>query len=151
MKKCIRKNLILVIVIVLIFSLTSISFASEVLAPTGMQANAITPNWTGLNTVSYNFSILSGALANPIISGTTYSGAVDYVNVNVDLKKSSGSSWITIKSWNKNITIALNKFTFNETYAVSTSYSYKYSATVKSYKNGVLLYSVSFDSNTISY
>jgi hypothetical protein len=57
----------------------------------------------------------------------------------------------TIKSWNKDITISLNQFAFNETYRVSRNFSYKYTATVKAYKDGEPIDTVTFDSKIVSY
>jgi hypothetical protein len=146
----IKRGFIFAAILMLVLSLTGTSFALESAAPSFQKGNYITPFFIGINTITNDFDIVSGQ-ANPTIKGTTYSNGVDYVNVKVDLKRSSGSSWIIIKSWNKNITISLNKFSFNENYGVSKGYSYKYTAAVKSYKDGVLLDSVTFDSDTIKY
>jgi len=149
-KSMIKRGFIFVAAMVIILSLTVTAFASESDAPPLRPENSITPFFIGINTISADFDI-AGGQANPIIKGTTYTSSVDYVNVKVDLKRSNVTAWTTIKSWNKNITISLNKFTFNEKYGVSSGYSYKYTATVKSYKNGALLDSVTFDSETIKY
>jgi hypothetical protein len=148
-KTLIKRGLIFITVLMLMLSVTVTAFASEPTA-TLQQSNGVTPFFVGLNIIAYNFDIVSGQ-ANPVIKGTTYSGAVDYVNVAVTLKRSSGSTWTTVKSWSKNITISLDQFAFNEKYSVSSGYSYKYTATVKSYKNGSLLDTVTFDSKTIVY
>lgn len=149
MKKNFRKTLLLVTVFIVILASFSITFALE--KPIEQNGEPITPCWVGLCTISHNFIISSDGIANPIIRGTTYPGAVDYVNVKVYLKRSNGSGWTTIKTWDKNISISLDRFTFNETYAVSKNYTYKYTATVKSYKNNALLDTVTFDSQLINY
>lgn len=149
-KSIIKRGFILIAAMMIMLSLTVAAFASESAAPAFQQENVITPFFIGINTISDDFDI-TGGQANPIIKGTTYANAVDYVNVKVDLKRSNGAAWTTIKTWNKNISISLNKFTFNEKYSVSSGYSYKYTATVKSYKNDALLDSVTFDSETIKY
>ncbi len=149
-KSMIKRGFIFATALVIMLSLTVTAFASESTAPPLRQENSITPFFIGINTISDDF-VITGGQANSIIKGTTYTNTVDYVNVKVDLKRSNGSAWTTIKSWNKDITISLNKFTINEKYGVSSGYSYKYTATVKSYKNGALLDSVTFDSETIKY
>ena len=146
-----KKVIIFVIAFVMVLSSMGIAFASDEPAFEEINAGAVTPSWVGLNTITQDFQILSGGMANPIIRGTTYASQVDYVNVVVSLKKGSGTSWTTIKTWNQNITISLNKFTFNQTYAVLPGYSYKYSTTVKSYKNNVLVDSVSLNSSVFVY
>lgn len=117
----------------------------------GLDGGPVTPFWIGINYITSDFDILSGGLANPAIFGKTYQDAVDYVNVKVYLKRGSGSSWTTIKSWDQDIPISLNSFIFGETYSVQKNYNYKYTATIKSYKDDSLLDTVSFESNIIAY
>lgn len=149
-RSMLKRGFIFAATLMLVLSLTVTSFASEPVAPSLQKGNYITPFFIGINTITSDFDIVSGQ-ANPTIKGTTYSNGVDYVNVKVDLKRGSGTNWTTIKSWDKNISISLNQFTFHEKHGVSSGYSYKYTATVKSYKNGSLLDSVTFDSDTIKY
>ncbi|HZK71147.1 MAG TPA: hypothetical protein VFD03_06470 [Clostridia bacterium] len=156
--KCKFKNMFLfVIIVVLVFSSVSVVFATEAEAkapvnPVGVtDSNLISPYYVGISTVTPYFQILSGGMANPLIKGSTYPGMVDYVNVIVILKRGSGTSWTTIKTWNQNINIFLNAFTFNQAYAITGGYSYKYSATVKSYKSGTLVESVSINSSVLEY
>jgi len=152
MERNYKKSIAFMFAVILILVLTGFSYASDQPSQPDSEKNAVTYRWVGINTVTGTFEILSGGNANPIVRGTTHAGKVDYVNVAVSLKRKSGSSsWSTIKSWNQNITISLNKFTFNETYKVAPNYSYKYTATVKSYKDGVRLDSVTFDSKIVPY
>ena len=146
-----KKSIVFLFAVILVLVSTVFSYASDGPSRADSEKNAATYRWIGINTVTGTLDILSGGKANPIVRGTTHAGEVDYVNVAVSLKKSNGGSWSTIKSWNQNITISLNKFTFNETYQVGTNYSYKYTAKVKSYKDGVLLDTVTFESKIIPY
>ena len=151
MERKYKKKIAFLIALMMILASTDISFAGQQLITADLGSHAITPFWVGLNTVACTFNILSGGKSNPIVRGTTHAGAVDYVNVNVILKRFDGSDWDSIKTWNKDISISLNKFTFNEEYKVTKNHYYKFSATVKSYKNGVLLDTVSLDSKAILY
>lgn len=153
MERKIKRSLVFVIAIIMVISSISIAFANELPAYSSKEGekSSIAPYWIGLNTVSNNFQILAGGLANPTVWGTTYSGDVDYVNIGIILKRSNGSSWTTIKSWNQNKTISNNMFSFDETYTVIKGYNYKYTATVKSYKNNTLLDTISFDSKIVTY
>ncbi|HVI40562.1 MAG TPA: hypothetical protein VM577_07880 [Anaerovoracaceae bacterium] len=151
MEKNFKKSVAFMIALMMILVSTGFSFASEQPIQADSEKNAAIFRWVGLNTVTGTFEILSGGKANPIVRGTTHAGEVDYVNVIVTLKSSSGSGWTTLKSWNRDITISLNKFTFNETYTVGKNYSYQYSAAVKSYKDDVLLDSVTIDSKILKY
>lgn len=151
MEKILKKGIICFITIMVLISSMGVALASEQPVPIGVNINPVTPYWIGLYSISSNFQIHSGGIANPIIDGITYPGAVDYVNVKVSLKRSNGIGWTTIKSWNQNIAISLNQFMFNETYGVTKGYSYMYSAIVKSYKNGLLLDSVICNSNVLMY
>jgi len=151
MERSFKKNCILVIALLMILASAGFSYASEQPRQDESEKPVTTYRWEGLNTVTGTLEILSGDKANPIVRGTTHAGLVDYVNVVVSLKRSSGNGWSTVKSWNKNITISLNKFTFNETNKVSKNYSYRYTATVKSYQNNVLLDAVTFDSKIVKY
>lgn len=151
MERSYKKSITFMLAVIMILVSTGFSYASDRPSQPDSEKNAATYRWVGLNTVTGTFEILSGGNANPIVRGTTHAGEVDYVNVAVSLKRKSGSSWSTIKSWNQNITISLNKFTFNETYKVATNYSYKYTATVKSYQDGVRLDTVTFDSKIVPY
>jgi hypothetical protein len=54
------------------------------------------------------------------------------------------------KSWNQNKQYQTICF-FDETYTVMKGYNYKYTATVKSYKNNVLLDTITFDSKIVTY
>ena len=151
MKRNLKKGMTLIVAIVMAFSSMSVAFAVEQPISASKNGNTVTPYWVGLNTITNDFQISSGGFANIIIRGTIYSGEVDYVNVRVSLKRGNGTGWTTIQSWNQNIPISLNKFTFNKSYGVSRNYYYKYSATVKSYKNSALVDSVSFDSKILTY
>lgn len=151
MKEYMKKGAVFVLAVIFLIVSAGFCYASEQPLQAGSEKGPVTYRWTGLNTVTGTLDILSGGKANPIVRGTTHAGKVDYVNVSVALKRSSGSGWSTIKSWNQNITISLNKFTFNETYGVSKNYSYQYTATVKSYKGGQLLDMVTFDSKIVPY
>lgn len=146
-----KKSLLLSMVLMMFLALPGTVFASGQASPALAGDGIITPYFVGISTISYALNIKDGQ-ANPVVTGTTYQNAVDYVNVQLDLKRSSnGTSWSTIKSWNKDITVSSQTFTFNEKYTVSKNYSYKFTATVKSYKNSALLDTVTFDSNTVSY
>lgn len=149
MKRNLKKAIALAIVGLLLLVATGFTYAEEQHGMAASERSMV--RWVGLNSVTGTFEILSNGMANPIVRGTTHEGMADYVNVAVSLKKNTGSSWSTIKSWNKNITVALNKFTFNETYKVSKNYSYKYTATVKCYHDGALVDSVTFDSKVVAY
>ncbi len=151
MERNYKKSMAFVLAVIMILVSAGFSYASNQPNQADAEKSAVTYRWTGLNTVTGTFEILSGGNANPIVRGTTHAGSVDYVNIAVSLKRSSGGSWSTIKSWNQNITISLNMFTFNETYKVGKNYSYMYTATVKSYKDGVLLDSVTLDSKIVPY
>lgn len=151
MKNNFKKSIAFVLAVMMILVSAGFAFASEPPDQSNPGKEAAAYRWTGINSITGTFDILSGDMANPVVRGTTYAGQVDYVNVTVRLKRNSGSGWSSIKVWNQNITISLNKFTFNETYKVGKNYSYKYAATVKSYKNGVLLDTITFDSKIIQY
>jgi len=151
MERNLSKSSIFIIALLMIIVSAGFSYASEQPGQAESEKPTVIYRWAGLNTVTGTLEILSGDKANPIVRGTTHAGMADYVNVVVSLKRSSGNGWSTVKSWNKNITISLNKFTFNETDKVSKNYSYQYTATVKSYKNHVLLDTVTFDSKIVKY
>jgi len=151
MERYFKKSVALAMAAMTIFASAGLSYAADPPGTIPAEKGAVAYRWAGLNTVTGTLDILSGGYANPIVRGTTHAGMVDYVNVAVSLKRNGGSGWSTIKSWNKNITVSLNKFTFNETYKVSRNYSYKYTATVKSYKDGALLDTVTFDSKIVMY
>lgn len=151
MERNYKRSSIFVIALLMTLVSAGFSYASEQTVQAESEKPAVIYRWEGLNTVTGTLEILSGDKANPIVRGTTHAGMVDYVNVAVSLKRSSGNGWSTVKNWNKNITISLNKFTFNETHKVSRNYSYRYTATVKSYKNSVLLDTVTFDSKIVKY
>lgn len=150
-QKICKKGIIFIIAVTVIFASMGVALGSEQPVPLGVNINPITPYWIGLSSITESFQILSGGIANPIIDGVSYAGAVDYVNVKVSLKRSNGTGWTTIKSWNQNLAISLNQFMFNETYNVIRGYSYMYSATIKSYKNGLLLDTYLCNSRTIRY
>lgn len=151
MERNFKKSVALLTAFTMLLASAGFSFAAELPGRTAVDTDAAVYRWEGLNTVTGTFEILSGGKANPIVRGTVYTGKVDYVNVAVSLKRSGGSGWSTIKSWNQNITVSLNQFVFNETYKVGKNYSYKYTATVKSYKDGVLVDTVTFDSKIVPY
>jgi len=146
-----KKSMAFLFAVILIFVSTGFSYASGQPIRADSEKKADTYRWVGLNTVTGTFEILSGGIANPIVRGTTHAGNADYVNVAVSLKRSSGSGWSTMKCWNRNITISLNMFTFNETYKVGENYSYKYTAKIKSYNDGLLLDLVTLDSKIVPY
>ncbi len=151
MERNFRKSAALLLALTMLLASAGFSFAAEQPSWTAIDNDAAIYRWEGLNTVTGTLEILSGGKANPIVRGTVYTGKVDYVNVSVSLKQRGSSGWSTIKSWNKDITISLNQFAFNETYRVSRYYLYKYTATVKAYKDGVRIDTVTFDSKTVSY
>jgi hypothetical protein len=151
MERNFRKSVAFLIALTMLLASAGFSFAAEPPSRTAIDKDADIYRWEGLNTVTGTLEILSGGKANPIVRGTVYTGKVDYVNVAVSLKQRGSSGWSTIKSWNRDITVSLNQFTFNETYQVSRNYAYKYTATVKSYKDGVLADTVTFDSKIVSY
>jgi hypothetical protein len=151
MKRDFIKSTATVLAVMMILISAGFSYASEQPSRADSENSAVTYRWVGLNTVTGTFDILSGGKANPIVRGTTRAGKVDAVQVVVWLKRSSGSGWSAIKVWNQDIAISYNSFTFNETYKIGKNYSYKYTATVKSYKDDVLMDSVTFDSKTVKY
>lgn len=160
MKCKLRKGFLFVIAAVLVLASVGVAFATETEAMEPIcpahalgvvDPGSITPYWVGISNLTAEFQMLSGGLANPMVFGTVYSGVVDRVNVVVALKKGSGTTWITIKTWNQNVPISFNSYTFNQTYSVPSGYAYKYSTTVKSYKNNVLVDSVSLNSSILIY
>lgn len=151
MERNFKKSVAFLTAFMMLLASAGFSFAAEQPDRTAIGKDSAVYRWEGLNTVTGTFEILSGGKANPIVRGTVYTGKVDYVNVSVSLKRNGGSGWSTIKTWSRDITISLNQFTFNETYRVGRHYSYKYSATVKSYKNGALVDTVAFDSKIVPY
>lgn len=141
MKKFFNKGMTLAIAAVMVLSSIGIVSAMELpnALGTSQDRGIITPYWTGISTLYYDLKIISGGAANPIIKGTMNAGEADSVNVSVALKRSNGSGWTTIKTWNQDKAISANQFSFNETYSVLKGYDYKFSATVKSYKNNALV------------
>jgi len=65
-----KKVIIFVIAFVMVLSSMGIAFASDEPAFEETNAGAVTPSWVGLNTITQDFQILSGGMANPIIRGT---------------------------------------------------------------------------------
>lgn len=151
MERNFRKSIALLTAFMMLLASAGFSFSTEQPGRTASDREASVCRWEGLNTVTGTFEILSGGKANPIVRGMVYTDKVDYVNVKVSLKKSSGSGWSTIKNWSKDITVSLNQFSFNETYKVSENFSYKYTATVKAYKDDKLIDTVTFDSQIAAY
>lgn len=151
MERKFMRSIASILAFMMILASAGFSYASGSPGQAAAENNASVYRWVGLNTVTGTLGILSGGKANPIVRGTTHSGEVDYVNVTVSLKRSGGSGWSTIKVWKQDIPISYNTFTFNKTYKVGKNYSYKYTAAVKSYKDDVLLDSVTFDSKIVKY
>lgn len=144
-----RVSKIVLIMLIVMVAMTSFVFAGGA-EHSSSASKAIGLRWTGLNSCEPSFDILSGGKASPYIFCTTYTGKVDSVNVVVDLKKQKGSSWTSVKSWDQNMTVVDNSFTFDETYKVSRG-TYKYNAKIKTYKGGRLLDTVNIESSQITY
>jgi hypothetical protein len=151
MERNLKKGIASVLALMMILPSAGFSYAAELPDRTATENGPSVYRWVGLNTVGNSLTVSSKGVANPAVWGTTRSGEVDTVNVAVSLKRSSGSGWSTIKTWNQDIPISYNTFAFDKTYKVGKNYSYKFSATVKSYKGGVLLDSVTFDSKIVKY
>jgi len=151
MERNLKQGIASVLALMMILLSAGFSYAAELPERTAPENSTSVYRWVGLNTVSNSLTVSSTGVANPAVWGTTRSGEVDTVNVAVSLKRSSGSGWSTIKTWNQDIPISNTTFAFDETYKVAKSYSYKFTATVKSYKDDVLLDSVTFDSKIVKY
>lgn len=151
MERNIKRSIASILAFMIILVSAGFSYASGLPDGAASENGASVYRWEGLNTVTGTLAVSSEGQANPVVRGTTRAGKVDYVNVAVSLKRSSGSGWSTIKTWNQDIPISYNTFTFDETYKVGKNYSCKFTATVKSYKDDVLLDSVTFDSKIVKY
>lgn len=151
MERNLKRSITSILTVMLILASVGFAYASGEPDRAAAEDNASVYRWVGLNTVTGTLDVLSGGMANPIVRGTTRAGEVDYVKVAVSLKRSGGSGWSTIKTWNQDIPISYNLFTFNKTYKIGKNYSYKFTATVKSYQDDALLDSVTFDSKIVRY
>ncbi|MGI6751812.1 MAG: hypothetical protein ACOX4U_04235 [Anaerovoracaceae bacterium] len=111
---------------------------------------AIVPQFVGMTEYITGFNIVSGLASCTTIVYASES-KVDTVNFKMNLQRCVNGSWITIKSWSKSEPIQYSSALISENYSVTQGYKYRFTVTIKTYKNGVLLDNVLATSTEKTY
>lgn len=113
------------------------------------EQSGVSPLFTYIYSISKGLSIDSSGKSTSLGGASTYS-SYQTINVNVQLQKSSGSTWTTIKSWSVSGPGDPGVETVNDYYVVSGTY--RVCVTAKAYDaSGNLLETQSVYSATKTY
>ena len=139
--------------LVLVFAITAMpgmSSAKEAVPDKALFTGGISLMWVGMDKYSSDLSISSGKAVCTIIVNAT-SVKVDNVNFSVKLQQYKSGSWTTIESWDQGTSLINGKAKFNESFNISKGFTYRFTGTIKTYKNGKLLDTCAITSTEEAY
>ncbi|MEL7657554.1 MAG: hypothetical protein AAGU75_16790, partial [Bacillota bacterium] len=67
------------------------------------------------------------------------SAKVDKVGFSIKLQQHQNGNWKTIESWDKKVPLGSGNSKFQESRIISKGFTYRFTGTIKTYKNGKLL------------
>ena len=125
------------------------AFSGAVTVFASPPVDPVAPYFISIYNVSYTFNIDGSTAKAKIRIMPKSNNEPDYIKVTVKLMKSGSST--PIKTWSDTLYIDKTSFKFYETKKLSSKGSYYMDAKVKAYKDGKLIETESFTSDTESY
>ena len=99
---------------------------------------------------SASLTLSSGKAVCYILAETT-SSKVDKVGFSVKLQQNQNGSWKTIESWSQKVSLKNGNAKFKESVRISKGFTYRFTGTIKTYKNGKLLDTCAITSTKETY
>ncbi len=144
-----KKIIIMVILMITATFIPCTSYAATN-AVWGQAADKIAPRWTGMNNYEFDLTIRSGKAVCYILTEAASSN-VDKVGFSVKLQQYQNGSWKTIESWSKKVSLKNGNAKFKESATISKGFTYRFTGTIKTYKNGKLLDTCAITSTKETY
>lgn len=145
-----KKIVAIAVLILAVISAPCASYATDA-APGGSYiTSGISPMWTGMDRYTADLTISSGTAVCTVIVETT-SAKADKVSFSIKLQQYQSGSWKTIDSWDQSTAPANGSAKFKESSSISKGFTYRFTGTIKTYKNGTLLDTCSITSMEKTY
>ena len=123
-------------------------YAGEPVLEQAYASAIISPMWTGMDRYSTDFSIKSGKATCAVIVETA---SADKVEFSIKLQQYQSGSWKAVDSWTQKVSPSGRKAKFSESSTISKGFTYRFTGTIKTYKNGTLLDTCSITSSEEAY
>ncbi|QOX64770.1 hypothetical protein FRZ06_16160 [Anoxybacterium hadale] len=143
-----RKILITAALMLSIGSAPGAVYAGEPVLEQAYASAIISPMWTGMDRYSTDFSIKSGKAICAVI---VESASSDKIEFSIKLQQYKSGSWKTVDSWTQKASPSGGIAKFSGSSTISKGFTYRFTGTLKTYKNGTLLDTCSITSSEEAY
>ena len=145
-----KRIIVMAVLLLTVTVMPSISYASGGASDHAYVSNGVSPMWTGMTDYESDLTISSGKAVCTVLVETTTAKA-DKVSFSIKLQQYQSGSWKTIDTWSKNIVPTNDGANFKESSSISKGFTYRFTGTIKTYKNGTLLDTCSITSMEKTY
>lgn len=111
-------------------------------------ASMISPMWSGMDDYETNFIIKSGKATCTVVVETASSDKVEF---SIKLQQYQSGSWKNVDSWTQKVSPSGGIAKFSGSSTISKGFTYRFTGTIKTYKNGKLLDTCSITSSEEAY
>jgi hypothetical protein len=145
-----KKIVAVAILVLAVISAPGATYASEAASGDSYIASGVSPMWTGMSSYESDLTISSGKAVCTVLVSTT-SAKADKVSFSIKLQQYQSGSWKTIDSWDQSVAPSNGSANFKESASISKGFTYRFTGTIKTYKNGALLDTCSITSMERTY
>lgn len=143
-----RKILITAALMLAIGSAPGAVYAGEPALGQAYESAIISPMWAGMDRYTTDFTIKSGKATCAVIVETA---SADKVEFSIKLQQYQSGSWKNVDSWTQKVSPSGGIAKFSGSSTVSKGFTYRFTGTLKTYKNGKLLDTCSITSSEEAY
>lgn len=123
-------------------------YAGEQTSGQAYASSIISPMWTGMDDYETDLTIRSGKATCTVI---VESASADKIEFSIKLQQYQSNSWKTVDSWSQKVSPSGGTAKFSESSTISKGFTYRFTGTLKTYKNGKLLDTCSITSSQEAY
>ena len=133
-----KKIIIMAILILAVTSMPCASYATDTAWRQASFSDGVAPRWAGMGDYESDLTIRSGkAVCSVLVEAA--SAKVDKVGFSIKLQQYQNGNWKTIESWDQKVSLGAGNSKFKESRIISKGFTYRFTGTIKTYKNGKLL------------
>jgi hypothetical protein len=143
-----RKILITAALMLAVGSAPGAVYAGEPALRQTCNSATISPMWAGMDRYTTDFTIKSGKATCSVI---VESASSDKIEFSIKLQQNQSGSFKTVDSWTQKVSPSGGIAKFNGSSTISKGFTYRFTGTIKTYKNGKLLDTCSITSSEEAY
>ncbi len=146
-----KKQIIIVLVLLMILGSSSIVFAGEnEEQKLGQNKSTIMLRWVSVDKVRASLTV-KGVQAQLKSDISLMNKKADKVVFQIELQQYTKNKWKPIKTFSQTANVIENKASFSKTSKISKNYKYRFIGNAEVYKSGDLIESIKINSNEILY